>query len=167
MCSDAPSTVHNSGRRFSERYLPLIFWSDENSSTRSQDRSHYVYQRPPQHKMLVRVEVNTVHSTDGCYARRVEEMAAQTRADCAIRICKTPTPPFGAREFRGDGALWRVNRWWAHDENWGHRHSRLNRCLPDFADESLDALGCRPRVTVRMRKLKVICSQHQDDKRQR
>ena len=82
--------------------------------------------------MLVSIEVNTIHSAGDCHAGRVEELASEIGAGRAIRFAETGTPLFGAREFRGEDALWRVNRRRADNQNRGHRHSWLYRRFPDF-----------------------------------
>lgn len=94
-------------------------------------------------------------------------MARQSGAHCPIGIGKPCTPLLRAGKLRGNGALWRSNWWRTHHQNRRNGHSRLDRRLPYLVHQRSDPLSCRPGSVVRVRKLKIIRTQHQDDQRQR
>jgi hypothetical protein len=60
--------------------------------------------------MLICVQVDTVHTAGGCHAFRIEKLAAEFGADCAICIAKSHTSLLGAGNYGDQNCVVQANR---------------------------------------------------------
>ncbi len=94
-------------------------------------------------------------------------MAFEVPCDLFVCLRQTSASLLGSTKFWSDAPFRRANQRGTNDQNQRNRHARLDGRFPDFTDERSHALSRGPRIIVRMRKLKIVCSEHQNDKRQR
>src|SRR5437870_2208877 len=110
--------------------------------------------------------MDTINLTDACDCVCIQVMTPQSRGHVAVSLWHAGGPFLSAAELGCDRSLWRPDSWRTDNQDWRHRHPGFDRRNSDFVDNCGDALSCRPGVVIGMGELKVIRSQHQDDKRQ-